>query len=251
MHTPRHLTRLALAAALLGAGLAQAQEAEGPRFDADKLTEASATYAVTMALEDTTLRMTSNIAWQKARHEGKAVWQVTSGVDAMMGEYTETILLHPGDLRPLHQRVAQDAQEMVLDYTSGTVTGTATLPDGTENQISATLQAPIVGHVETAISALPLADGYATTLHSFETPTQNQRTWAVRVARTAEITTEAGTFDTFVVLVSDPGGGDQPASFWVTQAAPHRTIRSVSTLPSGLGGGTVLTELIELTEGGI
>ena len=206
-----------------------------------------------MLLEDTQLRMTSTMSWAKARHAGQRAWQVSSAVDAMMdgGEYTETIFLAEDDLRPLHQLVAQGTtQQLELHYADREVTGTATLPDGTQNAVNATLDEPVVGHVETALAALPLETGYATTLRSFEAPTQKQRVWEVRVTGTSDLTTEAGSFETFRVEVADAGSLGSPAVFWVTQASPHRSVRSVQTLPSSHGGGMILAELVSLEEGG-
>jgi hypothetical protein len=71
--------------------------------------------------------------------------------------------------------------------------------------------------------------------------------WKVRpmtlsVTGREKITTEAGSFDAFVVDVKPADGGSGNLKYWITVTAP-RIVRNDSEIPESMGGGFITTEL--------
>jgi hypothetical protein len=71
--------------------------------------------------------------------------------------------------------------------------------------------------------------------------------WKVRpmtlaVTGREKVTTEAGSFDAFVVDVKPSDGGSGNLKYWITATSP-RIVRNDSEIPESMGGGIITTEL--------
>jgi hypothetical protein len=117
-----------------------------------------------------------------------------------------------------------------------------------EIAIDQALEAPVFGSdsaLNLVITALPLAEGYGTTLRTFEVGMQQRtRLWSVSVAGSESVEVPAGAFETWRVAIQplDDEGGEQ--SLWVTREEPRLVVRSEGKLPPQMGGGAVTTELL-------
>ena len=236
-------TRL-LAGGVAFAGLA-ATTADGasPDLDGAKLTQQSREYHMTVELPDGNVDLTSTMTWAKASREGREVWQVSIINDSSLGRMVEQVFLRRADLHPLHRSVEQGEVRLAMDYLDGAVRGTASFPDGQVVPIDVALTENTVGHVESAMAVLPLAPEFAIALSTFEPTMQMERHWEVRVAGVEALETALGVIETYRIELTDAEAPGAPGLYWVTQASPHHTVKSASTLPDMFGGGQVTAML--------
>jgi hypothetical protein len=147
--------------------------------------------------------------------------------------------------------VRQGTATIEVTFADDRVTGTL-MAGPQEMPIDQALEAPVFGSdsaFNLVVTALPLAEGYATTLRTFEVGMQQRtRLWTLAVAGSESVEVPAGSFETWRVAVEpldDEGGGQ---TLWVTKAAPRLVVRSEGKLPPQMGGGAVTTELVSQGE---
>ena len=204
-------------------------------LDGTTLEPATLTYDVSMEAGGQSLTMTSTVARTQAMHDGKAVWQVATTIESPMGTAVETVSLRVSDLQPVHRALEQGPVKMTLDYGDTAVVGEILMPDGTKTPINVTLDGPVVGHLETAIEAMPLAARFATQVVAFQ-PATGFRRIRVEVAGAESIDVPAGSFDAYRLTLSAAAG--LSGTLWVTEAKPHRAVKSDLTQPA-MGGRIV------------
>ena len=207
-------------------------------LDGTTLEPATLTYDVSMEAGGQSLTMTSTVARTQAMHDGEAVWQVATTIESPMGTAVETVSLRVSDLQPVHRALEQGPVKMTLDYGDTAVVGEILMPDGTKTPINVTLDGPVVGHLETAIEAMPLAARFATQVVAFQ-PATGFRRIRVEVAGAESIDVPAGSFDAYRLTLSAAAG--LSGTLWVTEAKPHRAVKSDLTQP--LMGGRIVSVL--------
>ncbi|HSL83069.1 MAG TPA: hypothetical protein VLF66_09845, partial [Thermoanaerobaculia bacterium] len=88
------------------------------------------------------------------------------------------------------------------------------------------------------------ADGYQTTLRSFEVGMQQRtRLWSLEVASAETVEVPAGSFETYRVAIEPLDGEGGGQTLWVTKDGPRRVVKGEGKLPPTMGGGTIVTEL--------
>jgi hypothetical protein len=162
-----------------------------------------------------------------------------------MGTMTGTLDLDRQSLQPIHYEMNGMAS-VKLDYTATAVTGEMAMA-GQTTKIDQKLDAPVLSAgagLEVALSGMPLAEGYQSTLRTFEASQQKVRLARVSVAGAESVTVPAGTFETFVVDIEPiDGENDGAMKLHVTRQAPHQVVKAEGKLPLRMGGGSVTTEL--------
>jgi hypothetical protein len=157
-----------------------------------------------------------------------------------------TVLTRDG-LRPLRRSIQQGPQEIEVTYGDDRVTAVA----GAMGELGADFEGPIAvdGAVfDVGLGTLPLAPGYSARIQLFELAQASVRPYAVVVTGTEEVTVPAGTFETFVVEIR-PADGSPPRRAYVSVDEPRVVVRQVSPLPAQMGGGTAMSELVEVQPG--
>ena len=196
------------------------------------------TYDVTMEAGGQSLTMASTVARTQAMHEDEAVWQIATTIESQMGTAVDTVSLRVSDLQPVHRALAQGPVKMTLDYSDTAVVGEVLMPGGSKTPLNVTLDGPVVGHLETAVEAMPLAVGFATQVVAFQPATGMQRI-RVEVAGAESVDVPAGSFDAYRLTLSAAVG--LSGTLWVTEAKPHRAVKSDLTQP--LMGGRIVSVL--------
>ena len=111
--------------------------------------------------------------------------------------------------------------------------GEVLMPGGAKTPINVTLDGPVVGHLETAVEAMPLAVGFATQVVAFQHATGSVQRIRVEVAGAEPVDTPAGSFDVYRLTLSATDG--LSGTLWVTEAKPHRTVKTDLNQPA-MGG---------------
>ena len=133
---------------------------------------------------------------------------------------------------------------MKLLFGEKEVTGEMSM-GGPSMPVSVTLKAPVFAggsSVELAVTALPLAEGYSTTVRVFEVMEQKVRPMLVTVTGKESVTVPAGTFDAFKVEMK-PLDGEPGTSTLFVNAQDRFIVRAVYEISPSQGGGTATVEL--------
>lgn len=209
-------------------------------LDGTTLEPETLVFDVTMEVGGQSMAMRSTVARNRATHGDEEVWQVTSTVDSPMGSAVDTLYIRTSDLSPVHRNVVQGPMRVTLDYGETAITGEMLMPGAPATPVDVKIDAPVLGHLETALAAMPLAEGFETHVTAFQPGTAAVQTLHIAVAGAESVETGAGSFDAYrVELTGDDGA---PGSVWVTQTSPHRTVKMELTQPA-MGGARVVSVL--------
>ncbi len=209
-------------------------------LDGETLEPETATYDVKMEAGGQTFAMASTIARSRATRDDKEVWQITSTLQSPTGDAVDTVYLREDDLIPIHRAIEQGPVRVTLDFSDTAVTGEIQMPGGATTPVNVALEGPLVGHLETALAAMPLAEGFQTQVRVFQPATASVQLLNVAVAATESVETAAGNFETYRVDLSGDDG--TTGRVWVSQTKPRRVMKGEQTQPA-MGGATVAAVL--------
>lgn len=179
-----------------------------------------------------------------ARARGKKIWRVVDVTSGGMGAGTDTVDIDASTACTLHRAALQGPGILLLDFTPEGVRGSMNMP-GKPIPVDVKFSGPLVSDnagIDVAVCTLPLKEGYRATLNMFDSSIWKVRPMILAVTGREKITTEAGSFDAFVVDVKPAEGGSGNLKYWITVTAP-RIVRNDSEIPESMGGGIVTTEL--------
>ena len=168
-----------------------------------------------------------------------------------MGTVIDSLELDRATLAPVRRTVGGMGM-IKLNYSEMAITGEIGMP-GQMQPVNVELAAPVFAGgagLEMSVAGLPLAEGYETTLRSFDPEGQRVRPMqlTVRGVETAECA--AGTFETFVVeLVPLDGDEAGTSTIHVMTQAPHHIVLRELRLPAAMGGGMGNKELTSMGSG--
>lgn len=163
-------------------------------------------------------------------------------------EASDTIVLDAESLRPV-RRGATGPLSLRVDFGDERVVGVAET-DGFETPFELELDEPVWADgaaLEMLVAALPLEEGYATRFTLFDAEVLELVTQDLVVEGRERVTTDAGTFDTWrLILTSDGSEGDPDGAreeWLVLVEAPHHLVRAVVRTDG-------LVRTLELTDAG-
>ena len=206
------------------------------------LEPATLTYDVTMEAGGQSLTMVATVARTQAMHDGEAVWRVATTIESQVGTAADTVSLRVNDLHPVHRALEQGPVKVTLDYSDTAVVGEVLMPGGAKTPIDVTLEGPVVGHLETAVEAMPLAVGFATEVADFQSATASVQRIRVEVAGAEPVDVPAGRFDAYRLTLSAADG--LSGTLWVTEAKPHRAVKTDLNQPAT--GGRIVSVLASM-----
>ena len=212
-------------------------------LDGAALEAATLTYQTTMEMAGQSMTMDMSVERSRTTHNEEEVWRIATTVEFPMGEASDTTYLHIDSLRPLHRAIEQGPVSMKLDFADDAITGTVTMPGGNTMDVDTAVEGAILGHLETAVAAMPLEPGLKTRVEVFEPNLQQVQQIDIEVVAPESVETPAGTFEVYRLDLTSVDGTGVSGKSWVTQAKPHLTVKAESTLPPMTGGGTMVTEL--------
>ena len=209
-------------------------------LDGATLEPETTTYDVKMEAGGQALAMTSTIARSRATRDNEDVWQITTTLQSPMGNAVDTVFLRVSDLAPVHRAIEQGPVRVTLDFSDTAVTGEMQMPGGAATPIDVALEGPVIGHLETALAAMPVAEGFQTQVRAFQPSTGSVQLLNVVVGAAESVETAAGNFETFRLDLN--GNDGATGKVWVTQTKPHRAIKVEQTQPA-MGGARVASVL--------
>lgn len=250
---------LRLACCLLTAGVLLARPAQAqddtpealPPADGGLIQPALFQYRIDMNMMGQEMTMEGLRTIEAATYQDRPVWRLVDGGDSPWGPYADTVEVDRATLLPVRQRTTGSGNVTLL-YTEAGVTGEMNMGQGAI-PINTPLDAPVYGAesaLELALAGMPLAEGYATTLRSFHSYSQQARAMRLEVTGTTTVTVPAGTFETLVVEMAPiEGDGSENAVLHVLPAAPHYVVEATYTLPKAAGGGSIVVTMLDQEAG--
>jgi dipeptidyl aminopeptidase/acylaminoacyl peptidase len=230
-------------------GAEEAATADLPAADGSVVTPGTMQYSTSLSVQGQEL--TIDATRTVAAHDG--MLHIIDQATTPMGTAVDTFVVDAETLLPQRRSSKQGPTVIALDYSEGQITGSMSNPMG-EAQIDKSLDAPVVGEsgaLDVYLSALPLEEGYTTTLRTFSLQQQQVRPMRVAVTGTETVEVPAGTFETYVVEVTPLDGNEAGTStMYLTVDAPHMVAKSTSKLPAQMGGGMATTTLTAMETGG-
>jgi len=233
-------------------GLDAAKEAPLPAVMPAAIRKGTLEYSSTATIQGQEMEMTSSrTVAETTTDDGTAALEVATSSQSPVGSSEDRFVLAADSLRPIARHVTQGPATIEVAYGAGKVTGQISAGPRTI-PIDLTLDAPAFGGdaaLDTVLTALPLEDGYHTSIRVAEIGMQQRvRYFSVRVAGEENVELPIGSFETYRVEVGalDDEGGDQTA--WITKDAPRMVVKDESQLPPQMGGGTVTTVLTSAPE---
>jgi dipeptidyl aminopeptidase/acylaminoacyl peptidase len=188
---------------------------------------------------------------EAATVDGREVWRVIDVSTLPMGTVIDTLELDKARLTPVRRSMG-GMGVLKLNYSEMTITGEMGVP-GQTVPVNVELAAPVFAGdagLEVSLAGLPLAEGYETTLRTFDPERQRVRPMQLSVKGSETAECAAGTFETLVVELK-PLDGDEAgtSTIHVMKQAPHHIVLREFRLPAALGGGTGNKELMSIGSG--
>ncbi len=210
--------------------------------DADLLTPGTLTYSVAMSMRGQTIEMTSERSVESGAHEGTDAWVVVESTQMPMGSAVDSTWIDAATLQPIARHVHQGPAVIMLDFDDEGVTGS--IEAGPQQmQVDVDSEEPVFDgpSLNLAIGAMPLAEGYRTTLHTLNLMQGSTSPTRVAVTGRESVTVPGGTFDAWVVEFGAADSADR-STLWI-DADTRRVVRAVMQLPAQMGGGSATMEL--------
>ena len=225
--------------------LASAKTVALPVMDGSLIKAGTFKYTATMELGQQKMNINVSRTIEAGEANGRKCWKVVDTAEAPGGKQIDTFSMDAKTLEPIMRHVDGPAQ-IELAYTPKSITGEMG-GMGKKLEVNQTLEAPVLADgpgFELAVAALPIAEGYSTSVRYYDPLTQKVRAMQLSVTGKETVSVAGGSFDTYKVEMK-PLDGDESGKgvYNVMVKGPHHVVRSVTKLPAMMGGGMVTTEL--------
>jgi dipeptidyl aminopeptidase/acylaminoacyl peptidase len=175
----------------------------------------------------------------QATLDGRAAWKVVDEAKNQMGAAEDALWLDAKTLLPLKRSVHQGMLTVELAIAEGQIKGE--MKAGPQQMpISSKVDGSTLfdgANVEVAVASLPLADGYRTSLKTFNVQGAKVQTWALEVQATESVSLGSKNVDARRVKLTTEDGSS--ATFWIETSPSHRVIKSEAHLATQMGSATV------------
>jgi dipeptidyl aminopeptidase/acylaminoacyl peptidase len=214
-------------------------------FDPTKIKAATLKYSATFAAMGQKFTMNTTRFVAAAAAAGKKIWRIVDISSGMMGAGTDTLDIDATSLAPLRRNAEQGGGGLQLVFAPEAITGMMS-GGGMASPVDVKTKGLTLSDgagVEIPLCALPLAQGYKASIQMFDLMGKKVRAMSVAVTGTEQVTTPAGTFDSYVLDVKPTDGESGAMKMWISVKEP-RLVKSEAELPAAMGGGKVVTELL-------
>jgi dipeptidyl aminopeptidase/acylaminoacyl peptidase len=218
-----------------------------PPFSGGALHPATLRYAYKGQMRGRDITGSSTVTIAAGKQARRAVWTINEVSKTSVGDITDTTIVDKKTLLPLGRSVRQGPATIDVEFTETEARGKMKAGPQ-EMPIAAKLDGAVLVDgmpLNLAVGTLPLAPGYRTRLRSFDLMRARAQVQSLIVKGVEEVTTPAGTFSALRVQIApEEAAGASGVTLWVERSAPHRVLKSESTLAPQSGGGKVTAELL-------
>jgi dipeptidyl aminopeptidase/acylaminoacyl peptidase len=222
-----------------------AETAPLPEFVPDQIGAMKVQYKAAVTMGDQAIDVDVTRQVTGAELDGSRVWLVESVQVSSFGTTIDTTYVDMESLRPLKRSMKMGEVTARATYSNDKIEGAIDM-GGNQMPIDVDLSAPVLcdgGALEFVMGALPLADGYETTLRTFDSQIQQVRTWSLTVSGPESVECEAGSHSAYKVVMAPLDGGTDSSTFYVSEDVPRYVVTKAGTLHARAGGGNVSMEL--------
>ena len=214
-----------------------------PTLLPSRLREETLGYRVTTAMAGTERTGTATLSfskeWLTDDAEHQQAWRVDYRELPPLAPRGNVFILRAADLALLERHLVMPTGTFNLRFGAEAVS-----VEGDEIP----LPVPVLANWDVAVLALPLAEGFETSAHTFEIPRLVR--WRVAVEAVEAVTTPAGAFESYKVALTCLDDDALSATAWVSKDAPYRIVRRESAYMPMAPDSTMLIELASIEDGG-
>ncbi len=219
-------------------------------FDGSKIKSATMSYDIAFEVQGQQVALQNpSRTVAEVEHNGQPALAIVdrATLPPMMGNVTmvDSFVVARGDFKPLHRKLQQGPGSIMLTYTDSEVQGEMS-QGGQSMPFTSALDLPIIADnhaLEVGLSTLPLIEGYSASFATYN-PMPGQQgvnTYTMTVTGMEEVTVPAGTYQTYVVEV-DRADSNEDSTLYL-DSETKMLVKSMSTMPAQMGGGTITAEL--------
>ena len=169
--------------------------------------------------------------------EENGSWSVTDTVQTPQGEITETAILEKGTLFLKKRTINQAGTIIEFEVKDGKAVGTSGGKPFSVD-LGGELFADGAGTFN-VIAALPLAEGYSTTVRNFDVDKQVVEMKNIKVVGTEKVTVHAGTFEAYKVESVSANNPADKTTAWISK---DRVFIKIESVLVNLGGAMLTAE---------
>lgn len=229
------------------AGLNAAKTSPLPAVSVENLRTSHLEYKSTLETQGQSLEMEVTRKLSREIYRGEPVWRLTEHARMSMGEIKDTIDLRRDNLMPVRRATLQGPLTLDLRYSETGIDGKI-IQAGQTTPLNASLEAPVFADgsgLHLTLSSLPLSENYRTTFRIYDVMSLQVKPMALEVAGIETISVPAGSFRVYRVDLTPMDNDSGNQSIWVTADESRKVVRVKATLPDEMGGGSIVTELME------
>ncbi len=174
--------------------------------------------------------------------EENGVWIANETAKLPQGESSDTTTIEKGTLLVIKRSIRQGPVTVDVSFRKNKANGTMVINGQSQPIFSDTggaLFADGAG-AYTAVGALPLADGYATTFRNFDLQGQRPSLKQLQVVGSEKVTVPAGTFDAFKVEITSAQGEPGKTTVWIAKDS-RRVVKIYAVAPQAV----ITSELVK------
>jgi hypothetical protein len=175
-------------------------------------------------------------------------WTATTTYETPDGTVTDVVTLEKGTLFLRGESFKHFAKPgrpwsvtILLKFSDSKATGSSNRGTGQDKPIEVDLSGPMIS--EAMIGFLPLADGYSTTVRTWDVQTMKERHLLVKVLGMENVTVAAGRFDAFKVELTPAAGGSNKETVWIAKDS-RMTVKASEVEGAGSGSSATNSELV-------
>ncbi|MEX0929703.1 MAG: prolyl oligopeptidase family serine peptidase [Balneolales bacterium] len=225
----------------------EAKTAPLPAVSGQRLRSGTLEYASRLESQGEELEMDVTRSLSRENYNGQPVWRLVEHARMPMGEIRDTIDVRRDNLLPVRRSTLQGPMTLDIHYSETGIDGNIT-QSGRITPLSADLDAPVFADgsgLHLTLSLLPLTETYATTFRIYDVISLEVKPMHLEVIGSETITVPAGSFETFKIEITPLDNDSGKQTVWIGSDASRNVIRVRAVLPGEMGGGSIVTELVQ------
>jgi dipeptidyl aminopeptidase/acylaminoacyl peptidase len=216
-----------------------------PQFDGTKLQAGTLKYSLTVEARGKKIPMNLTRDIVKVTLGGREIWRIVDKTTGMMAS-SDTLDVDAKTLLPIRRMVSQAGGTVNLTFTNNAVDGMIIMGPQ-EMPVKSRLPSPAITDgvgTELPVSVLPLADGYKTSLSTFDIMSAKVKILLLEVKSSEKITAASATSDTWKIEMKPQEDDGSLTTMWIAKDT-RTVVKTESKLPAAMGGSTVTMELTQ------